>query len=134
MCVDVSKSNEVSMFVRVSAVDVFNDQEDDGAIDESTNLDDTAELLKSSDVTIVVSVAIITFVEVTFGGSDEEVNGSDEVVSGSDEEVSDVCGNNKEVRCCSEEVNDSDEETCGSVEDVNDSDEDTCGSVEEVNG
>lgn len=45
----------------------------------------------------MVSVAIITFVEVTFGGSDEEVNGSDEVVSGSDEEVSDVCGNNKEV-------------------------------------
>lgn len=44
VCVDVSKSNEVSMFVRVSAVDVFNDQEDDGAIDESTNLDDTAEL------------------------------------------------------------------------------------------
>lgn len=45
MCVDVSKSNEVSMFVRVSAVGVFNDQEDDGAIDESTNrLDDTAEL------------------------------------------------------------------------------------------
>lgn len=41
MCVDVSKNNEVSMFVRVSAVDVFNDQEDDGAIDESTNLDDT---------------------------------------------------------------------------------------------
>lgn len=39
-CVDVSKSNEVSMFVRV-----FKDQEDDGAIDESTNrLDDTAEL------------------------------------------------------------------------------------------
>lgn len=67
----------------------------------------------------MVSVAIITFVEVTFGGSDEEVNGSDEVVSGSDEEVSDVCGNNKEVRCCSGEVNDSDEETCGSVEEVN---------------
>lgn len=44
MRVDVSKSNEVSMFARVSAVDVFNDQEDDGAIDESTNLDDTAEL------------------------------------------------------------------------------------------
>lgn len=33
------------MFVRVSAADGFNDQEDDGAIDDSTNrLDDTVEL------------------------------------------------------------------------------------------
>lgn len=33
------------MFVRVSAVDVLNDQEDDGAIDETTNrLDEIAEL------------------------------------------------------------------------------------------
>lgn len=133
-CVDVSKSNEVAMFVRVSAADVFNDQ-DDGAIDDSTNrLDDTIELWRSSEVTIVVSVEIITSVEVTFcdndevvNGSDEEVSGSDEEVSGSDDEVSDVCGNDKDVLCCSEEVNDSDEETCGSDEEVN-------GWYEEVNG
>lgn len=67
----------------------------------------------------MVSVEIITSVEVTFCDNDEVVNGSDEEVSGSDDEVSDVCGNDKEVRCCSEEVNDSDEETCGSDEEVN---------------
>lgn len=67
----------------------------------------------------MVSVEIITSVEVSFGGNDEEVNGRDEEISGSDEEVSDVCGNDKEVRCCIEEVNDSGEETCGSDEEVN---------------